>query len=93
MNGDKKEHIVLTPDGKAHTHTLIWLHGLGDSAQGFVGLFLTPQVTPVSSTTKVVLPTAPTRPVSLNGGAPCTSWYDIKSLERNRPASDLYNRA
>ena len=36
----KGEHIYLTPKQGKHTETLIWLHGRGDSAKGFVDIFL-----------------------------------------------------
>ncbi len=47
-NGYKVEitpenHIILTPALKEHKYSLIWMHGLGDSAEGFVDLFLDKQ--------------------------------------------------
>ena len=33
------DHIILNPPGE-HTHTLIWMHGLGDSAKGFYPVFI-----------------------------------------------------
>ena len=49
-------------------------------------------MSPVPETTKVVLPTAPERRVTLNKGMVSTSWYDIKTLDRTNNNSDLYNR-
>ena len=53
-------------------------HGLGDSAEGFadVAEMWARQLPYV----KFVLPTAPTQPVTLNGGMPMPSWYDIEGL-------------
>lgn len=58
---------------------VILLHGLGDTGPG---------IAPVGQTlnlgdTKVrfVVPTAPLRPVTLNGGYPCPAWYDITTLD------------
>jgi predicted esterase len=55
------------------------MHGLGDSADGFsdvAEMFSTalPHV-------KFILPTAPSQPVTLNGGMSMNSWYDIVGLD------------
>ena len=68
----------MNPKGD-HKYTMIWLHGLGDSGEGFLDLFLS-EYNIVSSYTKIVLPTAPAVPVTINNGMICNSWYDIKSL-------------
>lgn len=52
------KYIILHPKG-AHSHTLIWLHGLGDSAEGFADTFLDRRFNLVPETCKVILPTAP----------------------------------
>jgi len=36
--GPKGEHIYLLPKHK-HTHTLVWMHGLGDTADGYIYKF------------------------------------------------------
>lgn len=71
------EDICLLP--KIHTETLIWLHGLGDTAEGFFPVF-SGAMNPCFSTTKIVLLTAPIRPVTINGGMKFHSWYDIRDL-------------
>ncbi|KRX06786.1 hypothetical protein PPERSA_11431 [Pseudocohnilembus persalinus] len=90
---DKQEQKITFHPLKEHKNTLIWLHGLGDSADGFAPIFASPQNF-TSENTKIILPTAPTRKVTINGGYPCTAWYDIVSLERNENQSDenLYNQ-
>lgn len=66
--------IVLKPVGK-HTATVIILHGLGDSARGWLsGAELFAQSLPH---VKFVLPTAPSIPITLQGGMPATAWCDI----------------
>lgn len=78
--------ISLIPTA-GHSATMLMLHGLGDTASGwsdaaahFAGSL--PQV-------KFILPTAPTQPVSLNGGMPMPSWYDIQGLnERAQETCD-----
>lgn len=67
--------IILNP--KVHKRTLIWLHGLGDSAEGFLPLF---QMNNLVEDCRIVLLTAPVRPVTLNYGVSMNSWYDITSI-------------
>lgn len=71
--------MYLTPN--KHESTLIWLHGLGDTADGFLPIFLDPTIDPTPFTTKVVLPTASTKPVTINNHMSMPSWYDIYSLD------------
>jgi phospholipase/carboxylesterase len=89
--------ITLHPHKQySHKHSLVWLHGLGDSAYGFYDVFLDPRFELVPSTCKVILPTAPERPVTLNNGFRMTSWYDIQSLVRPldlKKNLELYNQA
>lgn len=77
----KAKDIYLIPKG-SHTHTLIWMHGLGDSAEGYLDFF-TDSSSPTPATTKVVLLTAPTRAVTINMGMKMPSWFDFKSFELN----------
>lgn len=72
------EDYYLTPK-TSHTETLIWLHGLGDTAQGFFPIFSS-NLNPCFPTTKIVLLTAPIRPVTINMGMSFHSWYDIRDL-------------
>jgi predicted esterase len=46
--------------------------GLADLVEDFLG--------PQLPSTKFILPTAPEREVTLNGGFPCPAWYDIVGL-------------
>lgn len=65
---------------QVHKHTIIWLHGLGDSAEGFLPIFEEKDILPDC---KVVLLTAPKQPVTLNGGMVMNSWYDIERIGRS----------
>lgn len=71
---------VVKPKGK-HQATIVWLHGLGDNgsswSQQLEGLPL-PNI-------KWICPTAPTRPVALLGGFPCTAWCDVGEISENSP--------
>lgn len=55
---------------------VVWLHGLGADGHDFSS------VVPVLDRPdlRFVMPHAPVRPVTINGGAPCRSWYDIRQL-------------
>ncbi|KAJ2077724.1 hypothetical protein H4R24_004949 [Coemansia sp. RSA 988] len=63
----------------AHTASVIFIHGLGDSGHGWkpVAQLLSQTMPHV----KFVLPHAPEQPVTLNGGFRMPSWYDIRSLD------------
>eukprot|EP00742_Colponemidia_sp_Colp-10_P002360 GILJ01002516.1.p1 GENE.GILJ01002516.1~~GILJ01002516.1.p1 ORF type:complete len:281 (-),score=39.66 GILJ01002516.1:190-960(-) len=74
--------VVIPPTGE-HKSTLIWMHGLGDSAAGFYDLFL-PAEGLLAPGVKVVLLNAPVRPITVNGGMRMRGWYDIYSMDRLR---------
>ena len=78
MERKADDYVYLNPTAE-HTHSLVWLHGLGDSAYGFATMFESEVVLPGC---RVILPTAPERAVTCNGGMHMTSWYDIKTLDR-----------
>ena len=63
---------ILESNG-THRHSIIWLHGFGDSADGAKGLFTSMQL----PHTRVILPNAPTKWVTIQG---CRyhvqSWYE-----------------
>jgi predicted esterase len=52
--------IVLHPKGK-HTHTLIWMHGIGDSGKDYKGMFMDDSLVNLPDGCKVILPTAKKR--------------------------------
>ncbi len=67
--------IVIGPD--APSGVVLWMHGLGASGDDFV------PVLPILDRPdlRFILPHAPVRPVTVNGGLPCPSWYDIRHLQ------------
>ena len=84
--------IKLNPNQTVkHTHSLIWLHGRAESAFSYKDLFMDETLAIVPDSCRVVLPTAPTRPVTCNKGKLLTSWYDIITLHRppTMPLSEL----
>ena len=54
---------------------VLWLHGLGDTGAGWQGAFGS-----LSAAATFHHPTAPTAPVTINGGMQSTSWMDLKSF-------------
>ena len=69
-------------NGAAPAVTVFWLHGLGDTADGWAGAFVPGGgVTLPSPDYKVVLPTAETLPVTLNMGMQMPAWFDIYGLD------------
>lgn len=73
--------LILEPTQPADA-CVIWLHGLGASRTDFepVARMLQQRL----ATTRFVLPQAPTRPVSINGGYQMPSWYDILAMSPER---------
>lgn len=64
--------IVIDPVGQ-HERTIVWLHGLGDQGSSYVQMFQQFKL----QNTRIVLPTAPVRPVSVAGNRPMTAWYNL----------------
>jgi len=87
---EQNKDIYVLPKGGKFTETLIFMHGLGDSAAGWFDVFVDPKISPCLATTKVVLLTAPEAPVTANGGARMTSWYDIKNFA---PKDDEFDKS
>ncbi len=83
----KNKDIVLEPKSKEVNSSLIFLHGLGDSAHGWDDLFKTQSLTP--ETTRIILLTAPMSPVSINGGAVMTSWFDLIPPQINKSTYNI----
>ena len=78
------EPLILQP-AKPADACVIWLHGLGADRYDFLPVAEALQETLL--TTRFVLPQAPTRPVTINGGYEMPSWYDIKAMSPARSIS------
>ena len=78
----EKGTIFLEPEAGA-TATVILMHGLGDTADGWEDA-ATEVLGPALPYARFILPTAPTRPITVNGGMPMPGWYDIESLGAGR---------
>ena len=73
----KGSDIYLEPLSGEHKYTVIWLHGLGQSAESYLQYVSGADPMIPNQNTKVVLLTAPKIPVSIKGGAVINAWYDI----------------
>ncbi|CBZ54084.1 hypothetical protein NCLIV_045170 [Neospora caninum Liverpool] len=76
---------TVSVDGAPRPATIIFLHGLGDTAAGWADLISLLSSLPCFPSLRVILPTAPVRPVTLNGGFPAPAWTDIFSLSKDTP--------
>jgi phospholipase/carboxylesterase len=75
------EPLILQPVKPADA-CVIWLHGLGADRYDFLPVAEALQETLL--TTRFVLPQAPHRPVTINGGYEMPSWYDILAMSPAR---------
>ena len=70
--------VYCTDEGK-QSGTVILMHGLGDSADGLSDI--AESISNTAPHLKIILPTASSRPVTLNGGMRMNAWYDIVGLD------------
>jgi len=75
------EPLIIEPE-KTVDACVIWLHGLGADRYDFLPVAEALQQSLL--TTRFVLPQAPTRAVTVNGGYEMPSWYDIKAMSPAR---------
>ena len=71
---------VVVEAKAAHRATVIWLHGLGDSGDGFAPIVPALQI-PDALGVKFIFPHAPVRAVTINNGMAMRAEYDIKSMD------------
>jgi phospholipase/carboxylesterase len=77
-------YVEVNPKSKPRA-TVIWLHGLGDSGNGFAPIVPDLKL-PDELGIRFVFPHAPMRPVTINNGMTMRAWYDITSLDFNNRA-------
>lgn len=73
--------MILQPS-QSPDASVIWLHGLGADRYDFLPVAEMLQERLPSS--RFILPQAPTRPVTINGGWSMPSWYDILAMSPAR---------
>ncbi len=71
--------VVVEPLAK-HSHSVIWLHGLGADGHDFE------PVVPVlglarQNGVRFIFPNAPVQPITVNGGMRMPAWYDVKVMD------------
>lgn len=78
--------------GANPTHAVVWLHGLGADGHDFEPIVpeLTRRHWPAI---RFVFPHAPVQPVTINGGMPMRSWYDIRGMDIASRADEAGIRA
>jgi len=70
--------VVELKTGSLHTHTIIWMHGLGADGNDFVPIVNELKL-PEGKHIKFIFPHAPERPVTINNGYVMRAWYDISN--------------
>ncbi|WP_312935499.1 alpha/beta fold hydrolase [Pseudomonas sp.] len=79
------EPLMLEPQKTADA-CVIWLHGLGADRYDFLPVAEALQEGLLS--TRFIMPQAPTRAVTINGGYAMPSWYDIKAMSPARAINE-----
>jgi phospholipase/carboxylesterase len=74
--------IVVEPELPARA-VVIWLHGLGADGHDFEAVVPELQL-PTAMAVRFVFPTAPSIPVTINGGMRMPAWYDILEMSIER---------
>ncbi|GAA6021233.1 hypothetical protein JCM11491_001517 [Sporobolomyces phaffii] len=84
MSSSKYAHLapmrapVVLPAVGPHRASVIWSHGLGDSAEGWTDF--ADQVRHVVAGTKWIVTNAPLRAVTVNNGMRMPAWFDVKRM-------------
>jgi len=81
------EHIEIEPEQPA-TAAVIWLHGLGADGHDFEPVVPALKLPP-SLAIRFIFPHAPTRPVTINGGAEMRAWYDFIPHSETEGVDDI----
>lgn len=93
MNFEQLSTVEIQPESE-HKYSVIWLHGLGADGHDFEGLVPELLLT-AKENIHFIFPNAPVQPVTINGGIPMRSWYDIleRSLDRKVDITGIYQSA
>src|SRR5690554_3873996 len=76
------EALIIESPSQADA-CVIWLHGLGADRYDFVPVVKALEL-PADHGVRFIFPQAPTRPVTINGGFPMPSWFDILAITPQR---------
>ena len=79
--------VITRETGANPDFSVIWLHGLGADGNDFVPVI--PELgLPADAAVRFIFPTAPSLPVTINGGYVMPAWYDILSLDGDQRQVD-----
>jgi phospholipase/carboxylesterase len=67
---------VLEPQDGPAEGAIVWLHGLGDTFHGFADIM--EHIVPYNI--RCIIPNAPNRPVTMNGGMVMPAWFDMRTI-------------
>ena len=83
----ENDAIIVEPENKEVAFSVIWMHGLGADASDFLGI---DKILKRSSEfgVRYILPNAPYRAVTINGGMQMRAWYDITNMEMLREVDE-----
>ncbi|KAI6039824.1 lysophospholipase I [Pisolithus marmoratus] len=73
---------------KKHTATVIFVHGLGDTGSGWLPVARMIGNDPRLQHIKWILPHAPMRPITINGGLRMPGWFDIYSFNSKESGTE-----
>lgn len=76
-DGNDGNGITILPQDNKYENVVVFMHGLGDTADGWASLMPELQL----KNTKFILPTASSRPITINGGYSMPGWSDIYGLD------------
>lgn len=83
------DHQIVKLESGGETKTIIWLHGLGDTPNGW--LDVAKMMKKKLPQFKWILPQALTQPVTCNQGYKSTSWFDLSEIPISTKSPDLVN--
>ena len=84
MSENSLPYVEVNPKSKPKA-VVIWLHGLGDSGNGFAPIVPELKI-PDEMAIRFIFPHAPMRSVTINNGMSMRAWYDITSMDFNNRA-------
>ena len=71
--------VIEPQGGRRATSALIFMHGLGGKGDDMS--WMAEHLSRALPETRFIFPTAPRRPITVNGGMEMNAWYDIASLD------------
>lgn len=80
------DNALILDAKQEHKKTIIWLHGLGDSSEGFRQTFSQRLAHP---NIRIVLPNARERPITINRGMNMRAWYDVRGFAKSTVEDDV----